>query len=79
MVLDRIDALPQDVVLEVQQLEAGVQVLDEVADLDSELVVTKGNRVDCQPGKLVREGCNRQQVLLDGDVECVAVREVHRY
>lgn len=54
-VLDRVNPLPQDVVLEVQQLEPRVDVLDEVADLDGKLVVPQGDRVDGQAGQLVRQ------------------------
>lgn len=54
-VLHRVDPLAQNVILEVQQLEARVNILDEVADLDGKLVVSQCYRVDGQPGKLVRQ------------------------
>lgn len=77
MVFDSVYPLAQNVVLEVEQLETGVDVLDKAADLNSELIVAQCDRVDGQPGQLVRQGRDRQQVLLDGDMEGIAVFQVH--
>jgi hypothetical protein len=49
-VLDTVAALPQDIILQVEQLESRKEILDKVADLKRTLVVTKGNRVDSQTG-----------------------------
>lgn len=46
VVLDPVRLPTQLVVLEIKKLKAGVDVLDKVADLDSKLMVAKGNRVD---------------------------------
>jgi len=75
-ILDRVDPLPQDVVLEVEHLEAGVEVLDEGADPHRQLRVAEGHRVHSQAAELVDVGDEGQQVVLDGDVEGVAVFEV---
>ena len=49
-ILDTIASLPQDIVLQIQQLESSMQVLDEVADLKGALVVAQRDRVDCETG-----------------------------
>lgn len=76
IILDGIGPLPQDVVLEVEQLEAGKQVLDEGADGQRQLKVAEGDGVGGQAGELRRHLGQREEVLLDGDVEGVAVLEV---
>ena len=53
-----------------------MDVLDEVADLNRKLVVSQGDRVDGQPGKLVSQAGDGKEVLLDGDVEGILVLEV---
>jgi hypothetical protein len=49
-VLDTVAALPQDIILQVEQLESRKEILDKVANLKRTLVVTEGNRVDSQTG-----------------------------
>jgi hypothetical protein len=53
-----------------------MQVLDKPADLHSHGSVAQRHRVDRQPAEVVNNGDQAQQVLLDGDVERVAVFEV---
>jgi hypothetical protein len=53
MVLDTINALAEDIVLQVQQLEAGMYVLDEGADEDSQFTVTEGYCINGQATQLV--------------------------
>lgn len=77
MVLYAVRLPAQQVILEVEQLESGVDVLDEVADLNSKLVVAQGDRVDSQAGQFIRQAGDGQQILLDGDVEFVTVLEVY--
>src|SRR5437868_2267984 len=52
-VLDRVDSFAQNVVLEVEHLEAGVEVLDEGADPHGQLRVAEGHRVHSQAAELV--------------------------
>ena len=59
-------------------MEARVNILDELADLQRPLVVAQGDRVDGQPGKLFDERDEGLQVLLDGDMERVLVLEIDR-
>lgn len=75
-VLDRVDALTQDVVLQIEHLEAGVEILDEGADLDCHLVVAQRDRVHGQSAQLIDDRDECEQILLDGDVERVLVLEV---
>jgi hypothetical protein len=44
-VLDAITALPQNIVLEVEDLEAGMHVFDELADLQWTPIVTQSHAV----------------------------------
>ena len=101
-VLDTVAPPPQRVVLQVEDLEAGVHVLDEATDVERALVITQGHRVDSEAGlalhvsaghgraardskaardrkaahQLIDDGDQRVQVLLDGQVEGVAVLEI---
>lgn len=77
-VLDRVDALAQNVVLEVEHLEPGMQVAHEAADAHRHGRVTQRHRVDGQPAELVHDADETQQVFFDGDVESVAIFEVDR-
>lgn len=47
-VLDSITPLPQNVILQVQQLESSKEVLDELANLDWAVIVAECDRVDGQ-------------------------------
>lgn len=78
VILYSVDALAEDVVLEVQQLEPGEEVLDETADLDREGEVAQRDRVGGQAGELARHVGEGEEVLLDGEVEGVTVLEVNR-
>jgi hypothetical protein len=77
-ILDGIHPLPQDVVLEVEHLEPGMQVLDEPANLHRHGGVAQRHRVNSQAAEVVDDGNQPQQVLLDGDVEGITVLEVDR-
>lgn len=77
-VLDTIAAAPQGVVLQIQDLEAGVHVLNELTDLEGPLIIAQGNRVDGQSRKLFYERDQGLEVLLNGDMECVLVLEINR-
>lgn len=76
IILDGIRALAQDVVLEVQQLEPGEQILDEPADNEGQLKVAVGDGVGGQTGELVSQVRQGEEVLLDGEVEGIAVLQV---
>lgn len=52
LVLDSVAPLPQAVVLEVENLEAGVNVFDELADLQWAAIVSQCDRVACKPREL---------------------------
>lgn len=56
VLLDSIDSFAEDVVLQVEKLEASMDVLDKLADLNSKLDVAQGDGIDGQSGKLVCEG-----------------------
>lgn len=76
VVLDGIRPLAQNIILQVQQLEPAKQVLDECADGHRQLEVPEGHGVGGQARKLRGQVGERQEVLLDGDVEGVTVFEV---
>lgn len=76
MILDGVDALPHDVVLEVEQLEAREQVLDEAADAHRQRHVAHRHRVHGEPAELLGNIGEREQILFDGDVEGVSVLEI---
>lgn len=78
VIFDSVDLAAHNVVLEVEQLEARKQVLDEGADADGEADVAQGDGVHGQTAELVREVGQRQNVFLDGDVEGIAVLKVDR-
>jgi len=78
VILDGIGSLAEDVVLEVEKLEPSKEILDEPADNERKLKISVGNSVGSQTGQLVGEVRQRQEVLLDGEVESVTVLEVCR-
>lgn len=78
VILDSIGSLAEDVILEVEKLEPGKKILDEPANNERKFKVSVGNSVGSQTGQLVGEVCQRQQVLLDGEVEGVTILEVCR-
>ena len=73
---DAVCALADDVVLEVEQLEAGEEVLDEGADGEGQLEVAEGDGVCGEAGEVLGEVDEGEEVLFYGDVEGVAVFEV---
>ena len=76
MVLDPVDPSAQGVVLQVQQLEAREQILDEPADPEGEVDVAHRHRVHREAAKLLGDIGHSQQVLLDGDVEGISILDV---
>jgi hypothetical protein len=76
LVLDTIAPLPQRIVLQVQDLESSVHILDELGNLHRPPVVAESDRVPGQTRQLVEQRDQGLQVLLDGEVESVAVLEV---
>lgn len=76
VVLDGVGPLAKDVVLEVKELEPGEEVLDEGADSERQLKVAHGHGVGGEAGQLVSDVGEGEEVLLEGDVEGVAVLEV---
>lgn len=46
IVLDTVASSSQGIILEVQDLEAGVEILDELTDLHRSLVISESHRVD---------------------------------
>jgi hypothetical protein len=76
IVLDGISPLPQDIVLEIEQLEARKQVLDEGADDERQLEVAQRDGVGRQARELLRQVGEGEEVLLEREVEGVAVLEV---
>lgn len=47
-VLETVTPLPQNVILQVEQLETGEEILDEVANLNGPFIVTEGDGVHGQ-------------------------------
>lgn len=79
LVLDAIAALTQRVVLQVQNLEPSVHLLNKLSNLHRPAVVAQRNRIPRQTRQLVEQRNQTLQVLLDGEVESVAVLEVRRH
>ena len=79
LVLDAIAALTQRIVLQVQNLEPSMHLLNELGNLHRPAVITKSNRIPRQTRQLVEQRNQTLQVLLDGEVESVAVLEVRRH
>jgi hypothetical protein len=46
-VLDPITSLSQNIIFQVEQLEASEQILDKFTDLHRAVVITESDRVDC--------------------------------
>lgn len=76
VILDGIRALAQNVVLEVQQLEPGEQILDEPANNEGQLKVAVGDGVGGQTGELISQVRQGEEVLFDGEVEGITVLQV---
>merc|ERR1719350_2536076 len=64
VVLDRVELLPQVVVLQVEQPEAGVEAVEEGGDTAWPGVILAGHAVHGEAGQLVAEVAEAQQVLL---------------
>lgn len=79
LVLDTIAALPQRIVLQVQNLEPSMHLLNKLRDLHRPPVIAQGHRVPRQTRQFVQQRNQTLQVLLDGEVESVAVFEVRRH
>lgn len=78
VVLYAVGALADDVVLEVEQLEAGEEVLCEGADDEGQLEVAEGDCVCGEAGEVRGEVCEGEEVFFYGEVEGVAGFEVCR-
>lgn len=76
LVLDTVGALADNVVFEVEQLEASKEVLDEGADGEGQLEVAEGDCVCGEAGEVLGEVDEGEEVFFYGEVECVAVFEV---
>ena len=64
-ILDAVAPDPERAVLEVEYLEARVDILDELADLQWPLVVAERHGVDRQARELVNQADEREEVFLD--------------
>lgn len=76
LVLYAVSALADDVILEVEQLEAGEEVLDEGADGEGKLEVAEGDGVCGEAGEVLGEVNKGEEIFFYGEVEGVAVFEV---
>lgn len=76
VVLYAVGALADDVVFEVEQLEAGEEVLDEGADGEGQLEVAEGDCVCGEAGEVRGEVGEGEEVFFYGEVEGVAGFEV---
>jgi hypothetical protein len=76
VILDAVDLPAYDVVLQVQQLEPGEQVLDELADANRKFDISQGDRVHGQAAELLGEVGHGENVFLNGNVKGVSVFEV---
>lgn len=79
MILDSITLPAQHVVLEVEELKAGEEVLDESADADGEVNIAHGDGVHGETAELVCQVRQGEDVLLNSDVKGIAVLEVDRH
>lgn len=92
-VFEAVATTAQTVVLEIEHLEAGVQILDKLVDQKRTLVVTKRDSIacktclsllmkisTCQMGtyQFLDQGDERLQIFLERQMELVAVFQVHR-
>lgn len=77
IVLERIEALAQAVVLQVQQPEAGVQVGDKVRDVQRPPEVAQRHRVGGEARQLGHQLQQPHQVVLDVQMEAVALVDFH--
>lgn len=77
LIFNAITPPPQRVILEVQQLEAGKQVLDELADSKRACEVAQRDRVGRKTRELLDQADEGVQVLLNGDMEGVLDLEVY--
>lgn len=76
VVLDGVGPLAENVILEVEQLESGKEVLEEGADGQRQGKVAESDGVCGEAAELLRQVRHGEQVLLDGEVEGVAVLDV---
>ena len=76
LVLDTITSPPQAIVFQVQNLEAGVQLIHKLADLEWSCEVTESDTVRCEAAELFDQRDEGLKVLLDGDVVGVFELEV---
>ena len=60
VILQAIVALPQGIVFEVEEAEAGIQLVDEGGDVQGPGVVSGGHTVDRQPRLWERSGTSQQ-------------------
>lgn len=77
VVLERVEALPQRVVLEIQQPEAGAHLADEPGDLDGAPVVAAGDGIDGEPRQLRAQLQQPHQVVLEVQVEALVGTRLH--
>ena len=76
LVLDPIASLPQDIILQIQNLKPCVHILDESTDLQRSLEVPQGDGVAGQTGEFFDERYEGEEVFFDCEVKGVAVLEV---
>jgi hypothetical protein len=76
LVLHTVTALAQRVVLQVQNLEASVHFLNELGNLHRAPVISQSDRVSRQTRQLVEQRDQALEVLLDSEVESIAVLEI---
>lgn len=77
IVLERIEALAQAVVLQVQQPEAGVQIGDKVRDVQRPPEVAERHRVGGEARQLGDQLQQPHQVVLDVQMEAVRLVDFH--
>lgn len=75
-VLDAIAAFSQYVILQIEQLKPGEEILDKRVDFQRTRIVSQCDRVDRQTGEFFDHGDQREQVFFDGEVERVFVFEI---
>lgn len=76
VVLDRIRPLAKDVILQIEELEPGKKILDEGTDGEGKGEVAQRDRVCGQAREILGEVGERQEILLDGEVESVCGLEI---
>lgn len=77
LILNPIAPLPERIILEIQNLKPGMHILDKPRNLYRPSIIPQRDRIPGQPRQLIQQRNQTLQVLLDGEVEGIAILEIH--